>query len=153
MAVAPPAKARRSGAPRLRDTRQGMSGEHVETVGRAIAAINARDVSAYLACCTDDVELLMPMFGSQYQGAIGIRRFFTDIEDVGPDFLIEVQRMQAVGDNRVLAFLRVTSTGRASRIATTAESANVYEFIGEEISRIRIFLDVGEALEALGLEE
>jgi hypothetical protein len=130
-----------------------MSGEHVETVGRAIAAINARDIDTYLACCTEDVELVLPMIGSQYQRATGIRRFFTDIEDVGPDFLIEVQRMQAVGDNEVIAFLHVGSTGRASGIATNAETTNVYEFVGTQISRIRIFFDRNEALEAVGLEE
>jgi hypothetical protein len=35
-----------------------MSQENVETVERAIAAINARDLEGYLACCTENVELL-----------------------------------------------------------------------------------------------
>jgi hypothetical protein len=35
-----------------------MSQENVETVRRAISAINARDIAAYLACCTENVELL-----------------------------------------------------------------------------------------------
>jgi len=130
-----------------------MSQENVETVVRAIAAINARDIDAYLACCTEDVELLLPMAGAQYLGADGVRRFFTDIEDIGPDFRIEVQRVQAIGDSNVLAFLRVGSTGRASGIVTAADSANVYDFIEGKISRIRIFLDPDEALKAVGLEE
>jgi ketosteroid isomerase-like protein len=67
----------------------------VETVGRAIAAINARDIDAYLACCAENVELLISAsVGAEYLGADGIRRFFTDIEDAGPDFRIEVQRVQ-----------------------------------------------------------
>ena len=130
-----------------------MPQENVETVERAIATINARDIDAYLACLTEDVELLLPVVGSQYVGADGIRRFFTDIEDVGPDFRIEVQSAQAVADNNVLAFLRVGSTGRASGIVTTAETANVYEFIDGKISRIRIFFDRAEALAAVGLAE
>jgi ketosteroid isomerase-like protein len=130
-----------------------MSQENVETVRRAIAAINARDIDGYLACCTENVELLLPMVGAEYSGADGIRRFFTDIEDIGPDFLIEVQRVQAIGDNNALALLRVGSTGRASGIVTGAESANVYEFIDGKMSRIRIFLDRDEALKAVGLEE
>ena len=54
-----------------------MSQENVETVGRAIAAINARDIHGYLACCTDDVELRTPLaeLGGVYQGAVGIERF------------------------------------------------------------------------------
>jgi ketosteroid isomerase-like protein len=130
-----------------------MSQENVETVRRAIAAINARDIDGYLACCTENVELLLPMAGSEYLGANGIKRFFTDIEDIGPDFRIEVQGVQAIGDSTALALLRVGSTGRASGIVVAAESANVYDFIDGKLSRIRIFLDRDEALKAVGLEE
>jgi ketosteroid isomerase-like protein len=130
-----------------------MSQQSVETVRRAIAAINARDLDAYLACCIENVELLTPAVGAEYLGADGIRRFFADIEDAGPDFRIEVQRVQAIGDSHALALLRVSSTGRASGIVTGAESANVYDFIDGKISRIRIFLDRDEALKAVGLAE
>jgi ketosteroid isomerase-like protein len=130
-----------------------VSQENVETVRRAIAAINARDIDAYLACCTENVELLLPMAGAQYLGADGIKRFFTDIEDVGPDFWIEVQRVQAIDDSTALALLRTGSTGRASGIVTATDSANVYDFIDGKMSRIRIFLDRHEALKAVGLEE
>jgi ketosteroid isomerase-like protein len=59
-----------------------MSQENVETVRRAIAAINARNIDAYLACCAENVELLIAeSVGAEYLGADGIRRFFTDIED------------------------------------------------------------------------
>ena len=130
-----------------------MSEENVETVERAIAAINARDIDGYLACCTENVELLMPLAGAEYLGADGIKRFLTDIEDIGPDFRIEVQRVQAIGDSNAIAFVRVSATGRASGIVTGAESANVYDFTEGKIRRIRIFLDRSEALTAVGLEE
>jgi ketosteroid isomerase-like protein len=130
-----------------------MSQENLETVGRAITAINARDIHGYRACCIENVELLLPLAGAEYLGADGINRFFTDIEDIGPDFRIEVQRVQAIGDSNAIAFLRVGATGRASGIVTGAESANVYDFIDGKISRVRIFLDRDEALKAVGLEE
>jgi ketosteroid isomerase-like protein len=130
-----------------------MSQENVETVQRAIAAINARDLDGYLACCTENVELLLPMVGAEYLGADGIRRYFEDIDDIGPDFLIEVQRVKAIGDSNAIAFVRFRSTGRASGIVTRAESANVYDFIDGKISRIHIFLDRDEALKAVGMEE
>jgi ketosteroid isomerase-like protein len=131
-----------------------MSQQNVETVRRAIAAINARDLDAYLACCIENVELLVaPLVGAEYLGADGIRRFLSDIEDAGPDFRIEVQRVQAIGDSNALAFLRVRSTGRASGIVTGAETANVYDFIDGKISRIRIFLDRDEALKTVGPTE
>jgi ketosteroid isomerase-like protein len=130
-----------------------MSQDNVETVERAIAAINARDIDAYLACCTENVELLLPMVGAQYLGADGIRRFFTDIEDIGPDFRIEVQSVQAAGHNNVIAVMRTSATGRASGIVTgTQEQTNVYDFLEGKISRIRIFRDRDEAVKAVGLE-
>ena len=38
-----------------------MSQENVELIERAVAAINARDLDGYLACCTADIELHTPM--------------------------------------------------------------------------------------------
>src|SRR5690349_4317383 len=100
-----------------------MSQENVETVERAVAAINARDIDGYLACCTEDVELVTPLapIGAVYQGSAGIRRFMVDIADTGPDFRIELQRAEPVGPDRVLAYVRVSSRGRASGIATGSD--------------------------------
>jgi len=116
-------------------------------------ADSTRDIDAYLACCSENVELLGSMAGAEYLGADGIKGFFTEIEDIGPDFWIEVQRVQAIGDSTAIACVRVGATGRASGIVTGAESANVYDFIEGKISRIRIFLDRDEALKAVGLAE
>ena len=38
-----------------------MSQENVEMVKRAVAAINQRDIDGYLACCTEDVQLVTPV--------------------------------------------------------------------------------------------
>jgi ketosteroid isomerase-like protein len=132
-----------------------MSEENVETVGRAIVAINQRDIDGYLACCTENIELRTPVspVAGAYEGAVGIRRFFADIEDAGPDFRLDLERLEAVGSERVLAFTRVTYHGRASGLSTPVETGNVYEFEEGKIRRIQIFLDRGEALEAAGLSE
>ena len=112
-------------------------------------------MDGYLACCTENVELLTPLapVGAEYVGADGIRRFFTDIEDVGPNFRIDVQSVQAVGENKVIVSMRTSSTGRASGIVIGRESTNVYDFADGKIERIRIFWDRSEALEAAGLAE
>ena len=63
-----------------------MSQENVEIVKRAIAAINERDIDAYLSCCTKDVESSTPVAevaGAATTGPTGIRRFFADIGDAG----------------------------------------------------------------------
>jgi ketosteroid isomerase-like protein len=133
-----------------------VSQENVEIVRRAIAAINARDLDGYLACCTEDVELRTPFdaVGGVYEGPRGIKRFLADVEDAAPDFRIDLDGLRAIGSDRVLAFMRTGSTGRASGIPMVAtEQANVYDLIDGKISRIRIFFDRREALKAVGLEE
>ena len=133
-----------------------MSQENVEIVKRAIAAVNERDIDAYLACCTKDVQLITPIaeLAGSYDGPDGIRRFFTDIGDVfRPDFKIAIEHLEAIGPDRVLALGRNTATGRASGIPTEAATGNVYDFAGGKIQLIRISFDRQEALEAAGLRE
>jgi hypothetical protein len=132
-----------------------MSEENVEVVRRAVAAVNARDIDRYLAGCTEDVELRTPLapIGGVYEGPNAIRRFFGDIEDTAPDFQIDLERVEAIGEDRVLAFLRVTASGRTTSIPTPTATTNLYDLVDGRIRRIRIFLDRQEALEAAGLEE
>ena len=132
-----------------------MSAENVRLVERAIAAINARDIEGYLACCTENVKLETPVaaVGGVYEGSDGIRRYFADIEEAGPDFRIELDGVEGVDSKRMLAFLRFSSTGRASGIRLAAPLTNVYDLIDGKISHVRIFVDRQEALKAVGLEE
>jgi ketosteroid isomerase-like protein len=132
-----------------------VSQESVRLVERAIAAINARDIEGYLACCTEDVKLETPMapVGGVYEGIDGIGRFFTDIEEAAPDFRIELDGVEEVDSKRVLAFMRNSSTGRTSGIRMAAPITNVYDLIDGKIRHVRIFLDRQEALKAVGLEQ
>jgi len=132
-----------------------MSQENVEMVRRAVAAVNRRDIEAYLACCTDDVQLSTPLadVAGVYEGPDGIRRFFADVGDTGPDFQLTIERVEAIGPDRVLAFMLVAATGRASGLPQDARTGNVYDLAGGKIERIRIFVDRAEALEAAGLRE
>jgi ketosteroid isomerase-like protein len=132
-----------------------MSQEDVETVGRAIAAINARDIEGYRACCTETVKLETPMaaMGGVYEGIDGIRRFLADVEESAPDFRMEVDGVEEADSKRVIAFLRNSSTGRTSGIRMAWPQTNVYDLIDGKISHVRIFLDRQEALNAVGLAE
>jgi ketosteroid isomerase-like protein len=132
-----------------------MSQENMEVVERAVTAVNQWDIDGYLACCTNDVQLSTPVatVGGVYDGPDGIRRFFTDLGDTGPDFQIAIERLEAIGTDRVLAFMRVTATGRASGIPTETRTGNVYDLADGKIELIRIFADREQALEAAGLRE
>ncbi|HWX97345.1 MAG TPA: nuclear transport factor 2 family protein [Solirubrobacteraceae bacterium] len=132
-----------------------MSRENVETVQRALDAMNHRDVDRYLTCCTDDVELQPPSSAIEgaYEGRAGIRRFFAEVEDTGPDFHLDADSIEAVGPNRVIAFLRATATGRASGAATSLPVTNVYDLADGRIRRVRVFQDRAAAIEATELPE
>jgi ketosteroid isomerase-like protein len=132
-----------------------MSQENLELVKRAVEAINQGDIEGYLACCTQDVQLVTPVaeVAGAYDGPDGIRRFFTDIRDAAPDFKIVVESLEAVGPDHVLGFMRVTGTGRASGIPIENPTGNVYDFADGKIMRIRVFFDREEAIGAAGLSE
>src|SRR5579862_3979776 len=131
-----------------------MSQENLEVVRRAVAALNARDLDGYLACCTPDVELHIPeVIGGVYEGPKGIRRFLTDVADAAPDFHIDIQELKAVGGDQVLAPIQTASHGRASGISMATTQTNVYDLLEGKIRRIRIFSDHQQALKAVGLAE
>jgi hypothetical protein len=68
------------------------------------------------------------------------------------DFRIELDGVEEVDSKRVLAFMRISSTGRASGIPMAMSLSNAYTLIDGKISHVRIFLDRHEALKAVGLE-
>src|SRR5262245_65348401 len=108
-----------------------------------------------MTCCSDDVVLRPPSSAIEgaYEGPAGIRRFFAEIEETGPDFRLAVDTIEAVGANRVIAFLHATATGRASGAATGTHVTNVYDLADGRIRRIRAFQDRAAAIEAAELEE
>jgi hypothetical protein len=120
----------------------------------AIAAVNARDVDASLACCTDDTQLYTPnaeLIGP-YQGPSGIQRFVRDIDEASPDFQLELERVELVGE-RALALVRTRLSGRASGVSHDTETAVIYDFTGDRIARTRVFSDRQVAVGELGLNQ
>jgi steroid delta-isomerase-like uncharacterized protein len=132
-----------------------MSQANVEVVERAIAAVNQRDVDTYLACCAEDIQLHTPLSAIEgvYEGRDAIRRFFENMAATSDDFRIAVERIESISADRVLAFLRLTGSGRSSGIpmAVNTPSTNIYELVDGKINRIRVFLDREDALKAVGL--
>ena len=135
-----------------------MARQNVETVERAVAALNRRDLEGYLGCCTDDIELhitAIEALGGEYVGRDAIRRFWTDIADISPDFRVEVERAESIADDGVIAFMRVNATGRATGITVLDDirSLNIYDFRRGKICRVRVFNDRAEGLAAAGLAD
>jgi len=137
-----------------RDTARAMSQENLEIVCRAISAINERDVDAYMAVCNPDFELINPIAAIEgsNRGDEGIRAFFEGIQEATLRFELKVKRLQPLDGNRVLASLtlRVETRGGFDQSQATT---NLYELKDGKLSRVRVFWDQAQALEAAGLSE
>ena len=115
--------------------------------------MNQRDVDRYLTCCTDDIELRPPTGAIEgaYEGQAGVRRFLGEMEYT--DFYLDAESIQAVGANRVIAFLHVRGRGPASGAATSMHITTVYDLADGRIRRVRVFQDRAAAIEAAKLPE
>jgi ketosteroid isomerase-like protein len=146
-----------------------VSQQNIEAAERLVAAVNARDLDAYLDCCTHDIQLRTPWAAVEgtYEGREAIRRFFADLDDALPDFQLSIESAEAVGPARVLVLLRPSVSGRASGIPVAAmrggvpdasgagdlRTATILDFTDGKIASVRVFLDRAEAVEAAGLPE
>jgi ketosteroid isomerase-like protein len=128
-----------------------MSRENLELVRTAAAALGRGDVEAYLACCTDDVELTTVTAGvdGAHQGADGVRRLFSDTRENVSDFRLDLEELEALGPDRVVGSLRLAGTGRASGVPMDIRIVNVWELAGGKIRRVRAFPNREEALSAV----
>jgi len=130
-----------------------MSEENVEVVRRALAALDRRDVEAYLEVASPQIELITP--ASPLQGMIigheGIRGFFRELWSYSEASEFRVEEIRAV-EGRVLAFFVLAATGPQG-IQTSSRVAGVYDLEHGKIRRAHIFADRTAALEAVGISE
>jgi ketosteroid isomerase-like protein len=131
-----------------------MSQENVEIVRRAIAALNERDVRLYLTLCAPDMELISPVAALEgaSTGADGIRQFFAGLKEATSRFRLDAERLQAVGDDRVLALGQVSIMSQGG-IPLAEPWGTVYDLAEGRLRRVRVYSDWDEALEAVGLAE
>jgi ketosteroid isomerase-like protein len=129
-----------------------MSRENVEIVRRAIAALNERDVRLYLTLCAPDVELISPV--AQLEGAStgveGIQQFFAGLREATSRFRLDAERVQAVGDDRVIAVGQLSMTSQGG-IPFAQPFATVYNLAEGKLRRVQVYSDWDEALKAVGL--
>jgi ketosteroid isomerase-like protein len=126
----------------------------VEIVRIALRALDQRDIEGYLRVASPDIEVINP--ASELEGAAvgheGMRRFFSEMEELSESSSFEVREIRAVGP-RVFALFTVTMVGRMSGAETSVDLAGVYSFEDDKIRRAHIYLDREAALEAAGLSE
>ncbi len=140
----------------LRDTARAMSQENVEVVRALVDHWNAGVRSVLTEYLDPAVELESPfssVSGEPYRGHAGIEQWVRDVDEQFAEWQIELDDVREVG-NTVIAIGSIRGRGRASGIAIQFSSAFVAHFgSNDRITRARIYPDVNEALEAVGLSE
>jgi len=136
-----------------------MSQANVEITKRGIDAFNRRDVKALADVVTPDFEwfpaLPSTVEGERflgYRGREGIETYFGDVRSTWEELRVLGEEFCDLGDSVVLLG-RADGRGRGSRVEVDMPLGVIYDFRDGRISRVRTYLDHGEALRAAGLAE
>ncbi len=125
-----------------------MTLNKVELTKALMEAVERRDIDAFAALTTADFEWF-PVFaarvgGDVYRGRDGIEAFLTELDETWEEFRPIPAEYRDLGEC-VLALGRLRTRGRASGAPSDAPWGGVYDFRDGSISRIRTYLDHGEA--------
>jgi ketosteroid isomerase-like protein len=133
-----------------------MSQANVEIVKEAIDAVNRRDIDAFSQLGTADCEWFPAVIGSveptTFCGREGMETYLATIPETWDEIRVVIEGLRDL-DDRVLAHVRLETRGRGSGVPTSASQWVLYDFRDGKISRLRGYLDHGEALRAAGLAE
>jgi SnoaL-like domain len=135
-----------------------MSLEKADVVRQLVVRWNGgdRDVANLDGHVDPAIELESPLAalgGEAYRGHAGLERWARELDDQFADWNIGLDEVRQIG-NQVITLGTVRARGRASEVALQFPYASVFRFGSHDrIERICIYLDVNEALKAVGLAE
>jgi uncharacterized protein len=134
-----------------------MSQENVEIVRRVYELWNRGDVDAAMQLFDPQVAWLgythLPDAGPR-RGVDEVRRWVADFGEAWDDIQVGIERLVEVGDDSVLAFVRMTGRGRDSGAAVTSGlDGHLWTLRACRITFVRLYQGTREALEAVGLSE
>ena len=130
--------------------------ENLERYREALDAWNRRDLVWILEQAAPDLEFntaqIFPGIEPVYHGREGMVEFWTTfIEEPWALFRLDVDEIQAVSDDRVLALITFHGTERDSGEEVVRDYAHLATFRGDEVSRIDAFDDWDDARKAAGI--
>jgi ketosteroid isomerase-like protein len=133
-----------------------VSQSNVEVVHALLERWNAGDHAVLTEYTTSDFAFFPALDrtveGDSYRGREGIERYFEMVSDTWEELHVLGDEIRDLGD-RVLVLGRVEGRGRGSGVQVDAPAGIVVDFRGGKMSRVRAYLDRGEALRAAGLAE
>jgi ketosteroid isomerase-like protein len=129
-----------------------MSEENVERVRRAVDALNRGDLEAALDRVHPELEWqtldAFPEAGT-YRGTDEVREFFETWQETFHGFHLQLESCEAIGDDHVIAALRVGGEGAGSGVEVESPLFfQLLEYREGELIRARMFQTEAEAREA-----
>src|ERR1700682_2156624 len=130
-----------------------MSEANVETAKRAMGSYNTRDLDyKRMAPYFEWTTAMAGVDNEVRRGREGIDNYYASLDAAWEHVRVFGGEFRDLGD-RVLWLGQMEGRGRGSGATVVSPAASLYEFRDGKISRIRSFLDHGEALRAAGLAE
>jgi ketosteroid isomerase-like protein len=133
-----------------------MSQENVDVVRRGIEAWNQRDLTTQLALYRSDAEIdwsrSRGLLKGVYRGHQGIQTRWNEFWSTFEEVQLETHGFTPVGSSEVVVSNTAHLRGREG-IEVIARSTFVYTVENGQITRLRMFQERAEALEAAGLSE
>jgi ketosteroid isomerase-like protein len=133
-----------------------VSRRNVELIRRYVAAFNARDIEAFIACCDSGIEfhsVFAAVGGGVYHGHDGLRSWHRDFMEVwGNEIRLEPEAYFDLGE-RTLAFLVLRGRGRHSGAQVAAPYAHLVRWRDDLAVYATSWIDRQDAIKDLGLSE
>src|SRR6476659_599448 len=134
-----------------------MSQENFEIVRDAFAAFNRGDLAAFEEYLTDDIDY-RAVEGAlddpgPIQGKAALRAFLQDWLDLFDDFKSEPAELIDVGEDKVIAVVRISGRAKLSGVETDLTYAELWKLRDGRVAWGRKYWTRDQALEAAGLSE
>ena len=125
---------------------------------KAIDALNGRDLDAWLAFMSPDVEWEalegVTGIGELYRGRAGVREWIELMsEDAEEGFHAEIEQIADLGDDRVFIAVVLTARRKDSGLPFEYRTWQIVWFANGLVTRRQVFWTRAEALKTAGLRE
>jgi ketosteroid isomerase-like protein len=130
-----------------------MTDQGVESVRALADAITRRDPEAAVAVCDPEVEFLsvLAVSGHAYVGHDGIREYFDDVSSAWEEWRVDVHRVVAAPDGRVVIEMTMHMRGKESGAALAQHTGHIWTLREGKLLRNEPFREPEQALRAAGL--
>jgi ketosteroid isomerase-like protein len=130
-----------------------MAAENEEPVRLFADAVTDGDVEAAVALADPEIEFLsvLAVSGRAYRGHDGVRQYFEDVASAWAEWRVEVHRIAAAPDGRVVIVMTMHFRGKESGAALSDSAAHVWTLRGGKLLRNQPYRDHEEALRAVGV--